>query len=158
MYFWWILNFCQQPSTIIRIENIIIVNKMDKFNVSGLRNTQAHSQRSSQCGERSNQSHVQILDFWTLISRIDSTPLSGPAHLRFKISNDPPKVYQIWRNKSFFEMINFKTYSSVLKMCFLDKLAHLGIINAQEHPPTPSELWDRDLISSGWPTKVNFPL
>ena len=61
--------------TIIWIENIIIVNKIDKFNVSGFRNTQAHSQRSSQCGERSNQSHVQILDFWTLISRIDSTPL-----------------------------------------------------------------------------------
>ena len=63
--------------TIIWIENIIIVNEIDEFNVSGFRNTQAHSQRSSQCGERSNQSRVQILDFWTLISRIDSTPLKS---------------------------------------------------------------------------------
>ena len=63
--------------TIIRKENMIIVNKINKFNISWFRNTQAHSQRSSQCGERSNQSHMQILDFWTLISRIDSTPLSG---------------------------------------------------------------------------------
>ena len=55
--------------TIIWIENIIIVNKIDKFNVSGFRNTQAHSQRSSQCGERPNQSRAQILDFWTSISR-----------------------------------------------------------------------------------------
>ena len=62
--------------TIIWIENIIIVNKIDKSDVSGFQNTQAHSQRSSQCGERSNQSRVQILDFWTLISRIDSTPLT----------------------------------------------------------------------------------
>ena len=69
------LSTTVNQGTIIRIENIFIVNKIDKFNVSGFRNTQAHSQRSSQCGERSNQSHMQILDFWTLISRIDSTPL-----------------------------------------------------------------------------------
>ena len=42
-------------------------------------------------------------------------------------------------------------------MCFLDKLAHLGIINAQEHPPTPSELWDRDLYSSEVTSKLEPP-
>ena len=71
IYFWWIefLSTTVNQGTIIRIENIIIVNKIDKFNVSGFRNTQAHSQRSSQCGERPNQSRAQILDFWTSISR-----------------------------------------------------------------------------------------
>ena len=64
------LSTTVNQGTIIRIENIFIVNKIDKFNVSGFRNTQAHSQRSSQCGERSNQSRVQILDFWTLISLV----------------------------------------------------------------------------------------
>ena len=74
----WIFEFLSttfNQGTIIRKENMIIVNKINKFNVTWFRNTQANSQRSSQCGERSNQSHVQILDFWTLISRIDSTPL-----------------------------------------------------------------------------------
>ena len=71
--------------TIIRKENMIIVNKINKFNVSWFRNTQAHSQRSSQCGERSNQSHVQILDFWTLKSRIDRTPLKELLYNKRKV-------------------------------------------------------------------------
>ena len=42
------LSTTVNQGTIIRIENIIIVNKIDKFNVSGFRNTQAHSQRTSE--------------------------------------------------------------------------------------------------------------
>ena len=71
------LSTTANQGTIIQIENLFIVNKIDKYNVSAFRNTQTHCQRPSQRGERSNPSRVQILDFWTLKSRIDRTPLKG---------------------------------------------------------------------------------
>ena len=67
--FRWNLNFCQQFSTkvpIIWIENIFIVNKIDNFNVSGFRNTQAHLQRISKSREPFDLRHVQIHDFFYL--------------------------------------------------------------------------------------------
>ena len=51
----------------------------------------------------------------------------------------------MWRKKSYFALKHLKSYVSVLKTCFLDLSSHLGIKNAQEHPPTPSELGDRGL-------------
>ena len=69
------LSTVVNQGTIIRIENIFIVNKIDKFNVSGFRNTQARFQRTSKSREPFDLRHVQIHDFLTLICRIDRTPL-----------------------------------------------------------------------------------
>ena len=71
------LSTTANQGTTIQIENLFIVNKTDKFNVSAFRNTQTHCQRPSQRGERSNPSRVQILVFWTLKSRMYRTPLKG---------------------------------------------------------------------------------
>ena len=69
------LSTTVNQGTIIRIENIFIVNKINKFNVSGFRNTQAHFERTSKSREPFDLRHVQIRDFWTLICRIERTPL-----------------------------------------------------------------------------------
>ena len=103
--------------TIIRKENMIIVNKINKFNVSWFRNTQAHSQRSSQCGERSNQSHVQILDFWTLISRIDSTPLK--TVFQFTALRKLPKSFWFFR---IFFLWNLLENPEIVEIRFLAQL------------------------------------
>ena len=47
--------------------------------------------------------------------------------------------------KNYFALKHLKSYGSVLKTCFLYISSHLGIKNAQEYPPTPSELGDRGL-------------
>ena len=69
------LSTVVNQGTIIRIENLFIVNKIDKLNVSGFRNTQARFQRTSKSREPFDLGHVQIHDFLTLICRIDRTPL-----------------------------------------------------------------------------------
>ena len=54
------LSTVVNQGTIIRIENLFIVNKIDKFNVSGFRNTQARFQRTSKSREPFDLMHVQI--------------------------------------------------------------------------------------------------
>ena len=47
--------------------------------------------------------------------------------------------------KYSFVLKHLKSYFSDLKSCFSEISSHLGIINVQEHLPTPSELGDRGL-------------
>ena len=73
------LSTVTSQGIIIRIENIFIVNKIDNFNVSRFRNTQAHLQRISKSREPFDLRHVQIHDFFTLICRIERTPLTAKS-------------------------------------------------------------------------------
>ena len=62
--------------TSIQIENLFIVNNINKINYSWFKNIQAHCQRTSERWERSDQRRMQIHDFRTLISRMYRTPLT----------------------------------------------------------------------------------
>ena len=78
MYFDKILIFVnnRQPRYYYPDKKQFIVNKINKFNISGFRNTQVHFQRTSKSREPFDLRHMQIHEFFTLICRTDRTPLS----------------------------------------------------------------------------------
>ena len=54
-------------------------------------------------------------------------------------------MFQIWRKSCYFALRKNLICSSGLKTRFSGSSYHLGILNAQEHRPTPTELGDRGL-------------